>query len=187
MEPKIILDLCGGTGSWSAPYREAGYDVRIVDPFSDHPDATREDVRLYVPPENVHGVLAAPPCTDLAGSGARWWAAKGPGALLEALSIADACLRIIIRSRPEWWALENPVGRLRTYYGDPRLIFHPWEFGHPTLKRTLLWGDFTVPERTPVEPTDGQVVWRMGPSPDRAKKRSMTPLPFARAFLKANP
>lgn len=46
---------------------------------------------------------------------------------------------------------------------------------------------FTTPERTPVEPVDGQVVWRMGPSPDRARLRSMTPAPVAEAFALANP
>ena len=53
---KLILDLCGGTGSWSKPYAEAGYHVRIID--------LPEDVRLLEPPRApVHGILAAPPCT----------------------------------------------------------------------------------------------------------------------------
>lgn len=43
---RIILDLCGGTGSWSKPYQEAEYDVRIIT----LPDY---DVRTYIPPENV--------------------------------------------------------------------------------------------------------------------------------------
>jgi hypothetical protein len=54
---KIILDLCGGTGSWSRPYKEAGYDVRVIT----LPD---NDVRNYTPPRNVYGILAAPPCTE---------------------------------------------------------------------------------------------------------------------------
>jgi len=83
-----ILDLCGGTGAWSRPYAEAGYDVRVIT----LPDY---DVRLFEYIGKVHGVLAAPPCTDLAVSGARWWAEKGGQALLNALAIADACLRIV--------------------------------------------------------------------------------------------
>jgi hypothetical protein len=51
---KIILDLCGGTGAWSRPYRLAGYDVRVIT----LPDY---DVRCFEPPENVYGILAAPP------------------------------------------------------------------------------------------------------------------------------
>jgi len=52
---KIILDLCGGTGSWSKPYKDAGYDVRNIT----LPDY---DVRNYKPPKNVYGILSAPPC-----------------------------------------------------------------------------------------------------------------------------
>ena len=54
MAERIILDLCGGSGSWSRPYQEAGYDVRLIT----LPDY---DVLDYEPPEGVHGILAAPP------------------------------------------------------------------------------------------------------------------------------
>lgn len=50
---KIILDLCGGSGSWSRPYKEAGYDVRLI-------TLPEYDVLTYEPPENVYGILAAP-------------------------------------------------------------------------------------------------------------------------------
>ena len=53
----IILDLCGGSGAWAKPYIDAGYDVRTVT----LPD---NDVRDYCPPDNVRGILAAPPCTE---------------------------------------------------------------------------------------------------------------------------
>jgi len=77
----------------------------------------------------VHGILAAPDCTNLAGSGARWWAAKGEGALVTALSLVDACVRIAWVQQPLWWALENPVGRLRRYLGPPRMTFDPADYG----------------------------------------------------------
>jgi len=95
MERKIIIDLCAGSGAWSRPYQEARdsygnalYDVRLI-------TLPEYDVRTYVPPDNVYGILAAPPCTHLSSSGARWFKGKGNEALLEALSIVDACLRII--------------------------------------------------------------------------------------------
>lgn len=50
---KIILDLCGGSGSWSRYYKEAGYDVRVI-------TLPEYDVTTYEPPENVWGILAAP-------------------------------------------------------------------------------------------------------------------------------
>ena len=180
---KVILDLCGGTGAWSAPYREAGYDVRVVDVLDG------EDVRLFVAldPSDVWGVLAAPPCTHLAVSGARWWADKGETALLESLAIVDACLRVIVVSEPVWWALENPVGRLSTYLGHPRLTFDPCDYGDPYTKRTCLWGEFKEPKRTPVEATQGSKMHRVPPGPDRWRIRSKTPPGFARAFFEANP
>ena len=54
---KIILDLCGGTGSWSKPYKDAGYDVRLL-------TLPENDIRIFeLPKEKIHGILAAPPCT----------------------------------------------------------------------------------------------------------------------------
>ena len=176
----IILDLCGGTGAWSAPYKEAGYEVIIVDLIQG------DDVRLFKPPKNVYGILAAPPCTHLCGSGARWWKEKGDAALLDALSIVDACLRIIYMSNPVFWALENPVGRIVHYLGKPKMYFQPYEYGDPYTKKTCVWGDFNIPKKTPVEPTEGGKICRLPPSPDRSKLRSITPQGFARAFFDAN-
>lgn len=177
-----ILDLCGGSGSWSDPYRERGYYVEVLDlrDGCDVRDLKYRDIE-------VRGILAAPPCTDLAGSGARWWAGKGPDALREALAVADACLRAVTIYRPQWWALENPVGRLRQFYGPPRLTFNPCDYGDPYTKKTLLWGDFTIPERNPVEPTEGSKMHLLPPSADRAMLRSVTPPAFAERFAQANP
>ncbi len=174
----IILDLCGGTGAWSKPYKEADYDVRLI-------TTPEQDVRLFMPPRNVHGILAAPPCNHFAGSGARWWKEKGEVALFEGLAIVDACLRIIVVSKPKWWVLENPVGRLRRWIGPPVFMFNPCDYGDPYTKKTCLWGKFNIPKKSPVKPTD-QRIWRMPPSPERQEKRSITPAGFARAFFEAN-
>jgi hypothetical protein len=179
MIDKTILDLCGGTGAWSKPYRDAGYDVRLI-------TLPEHDVRLYMPPDNVYGVLAAPPCTHLAGSGARWWAKKGDTALFESLSIIDACMRIILLSKPQFWCLENPVGRLVHYIGKPVMYFQPCDYGDPYTKKTCLWGKFNVPERNPVEPTAGSKMHLMGPRRNRPELRSITPDGFAQAFFEAN-
>jgi hypothetical protein len=176
---KIILDLCGGTGSWSKPYKEAGYDVRLV-------TLPGQDIRTYSFPKNVYGILAAPPCTDLAGSGARWWAGKGHGALLEALAVADACTRVILLTKPKFWVLENPVGRLSKYYGKPMMTFQPCDYGDPYTKRTCLWGSFKIPKKKSVKPTEGGKIWRMPPSEKRQELRSITPAGFAKAFYEAN-
>jgi site-specific DNA-cytosine methylase len=116
---KTILDLCGGTGSWSNPYKEAGYDVRLV--------TTPEiDVRSYEPPEDVYGILAAPPCTHFTVSGAQYWKEKdADGRTFEDITILTACLMIIARTQPRFWVIENPIGRMRNMLGEPDFKFDP--------------------------------------------------------------
>ncbi len=101
---KIILDLCGGSGAWSQPYKEAGYDVRVVT----LPDY---DLFTYQPPSNVYGILAAPTCTQF--SLART-TAKTPRDLRGGMALVKRCLEIIWEARfagtLHFWALENPMG-----------------------------------------------------------------------------
>lgn len=194
---KLILDLCGGSGAWSKPYAEAGYRVKIIDirentNLHQKQELIKMDVRgfnrLNLPPMGkVTGILAAPPCTHLASSGARWWKEKGEAALLEALSIVDACLRIVLINQPQWWALENPVGRLIYPLGPPVMYFNPCDFGDPWTKKTCLWGNFNIPHKLPVEPTQGSKIHLMPASKDRTAIRSLTPPGFAKAFFEANP
>jgi len=180
---KIILDLCGGTGSWSRPYRDAGYDVRLYDVNNGH------DVRLIKKSdEPIYGILASPPCTVFAGSGAKWKALRPVSEVLEGLSVIDACLRIIYACKPDFWAIENPVGWLKDYIGEPVMYFNPCDYGDPYTKKTCLWGEFNKPIKTPVEPTEGSKIHlKYGGRSNRTKTmRSITPPGFARAFYKAN-
>jgi hypothetical protein len=182
---KIILDLCGGTGSWSNPYKEAGYDVRLI-------TLPSYDVRTYVPPENVYGILAAPPCTHFSVSGAQYWKQKdADGRTFEDISILTACLIIIAKANPIFWVIENPVGRMRKLLGNPALIFDPCDFGDPYTKKTLLWGRFNIPEKHPVTPIrsnkQGSWLQSLGGKSDKTKElRSITPRGFAVAFYHAN-
>lgn len=131
---KIVLDLCGGTGSWSNPYKEAGYDVRLVT----LPD---NDVRTYEPPENVYGILAAPPCTEFS-------IAKNHNLkrnLDQGMEIVNACMKIIKKCNPVFYAIENPIGVLAKFLGKPQFTFQPYEFGDAWTKRTMLWGKFNKP------------------------------------------
>jgi hypothetical protein len=151
---------------------------------------TGEDVRLFkrIADRPVHGILAAPPCTVFANSGARW--PRSDDDMREGLSVVDACLRIIVAHKPIWWALENPTGKLKYFLGEPTLRFHPWQFGDPYTKLTCLWGNFNANlERTPVAPVEGSKMWASyGGKSERTKEaRSITPLGFARAFFLANP
>lgn len=137
------------------------------------------------------GVLAFPPCTDLASVGSLYWRAKGRRPLLRALAIADACLRVAVRSRADWWLVENPSGRLSTFWGPPDHVFSPHEYGgylapggDAYTKRTCLWvgGGFVMPQPRPVEPVEGSLVGVVS-SVDR---RDETPRGFARAVFLAN-
>lgn len=195
---KIILDLCGGTGSWSKPYKDAGYDVRIIT----YPEF---DVKTYEPPESVYGILAAPPCTMF--SMART-VAKTPRDLKGAMKIVEACLQIIWKcqtndTRLQFWALENPKARLRWFLGKPPFTFNPYEFGDPHRKPTDIWGNFnTELKRTPISLNPSQrkqshlnlqelpkLPQNYKLPPDMNKRqaaRSITPTGFAQAFFKAN-
>ncbi len=213
-QDKIILDLCGGTGAWSKPYADAGYDVRVI---TFPPD----DVRLYMKPIfKVYGILAAPPCTmfSLAGNKSRAEEKRNGSfdkKMIDALSIVDACLRIALISKPVFWVLENPVGTLKNYIGSPVMFFNPCDYGgymEPNektneltpaqdafTKKTGLWGVFNKPTQKSVEPEFVVCKSRgkkyspihynsVGLSPTkRAEVRSVTPTGFAKAFFEANP
>lgn len=149
LEVKTILDLCGGTGSWSAPYKKAGYEVVNVDL------EYGLDIHSFVVPEEVYGVLAAPPCQMFSFARTN---AKKPRDLDSGMNIILACLNIIwqcqhriskdtLQKPPlKFWALENPYhGMLKWFLGEPAYTFDPWEFGDPYKKRTALWGYFKPP------------------------------------------
>jgi hypothetical protein len=185
---KIILDLCGGTGSWSKPYADAGYDVRVIT-LPDH------DVLTYQPPTNVYGILAAPPCTMF--SLART-TAKTPRDFVGAMEVVRACLEIIWTARAsgslKFWALENPTAYLRQFLGKPPMTFQPFEFGDRYKKRTDLWGYYNEPRKKPVVLTEQEIKnSRVNTRPlpkipglSVADRRAITPQGFAQAFYKAN-
>jgi hypothetical protein len=182
---KIILDLCVGTGSWSNPYKEAGYDVRLIT-LPDH------NVLTYEPPENVYGILAAPPCTEF--SLAKRDAKRD---FFGAIEIVRACMNIIWNCRAQgklkWWALENPVGFMRQFLGHPHYTFKHWEYKEPVIKPTDIWGYFNLPK--PLVKSLPNNITQRSPSGktisikysnNNAEKRAITPPGFAQAFFKAN-
>ena len=135
---KTILDLCGGSGSWSRFYSDAGYDVRII-------TLPEYDVREYKPDVDVYGILAAPPCTEFSYLNCK--AEKRERDFDNGMEIVNACIKIIEACSPVFWALENPVGYLGKYLGKPNLVFQPWEYGDPWTKRTAIWGNFNIPKK----------------------------------------
>lgn len=196
---KVILDLCGGTGAWSKPYADAGYDVRNI-------TLPEHDVRTYQPPDNVYGILAAPPCTMF--SRART-TAKTKRDWAGAMEIVYACLKIIWECQYDnqfylkFWALENPVGHLKRFLGKPALIFQPFEYKDEYSKKTCLWGMFKNPafnlymplsenaklksrNNTRKLPDIPQDYKRDGLMSSIQIKRSITSPGFSKAFFGAN-
>lgn len=193
---KIILDLCGGTGAWSAPYKKAGYNVIVVT----HPE---HDVFTYKAPKSIYGILAAPTCTMF--SMART-TAKTPRDLAGGFNLVHECLKIIWSARFEgslkFWALENPVGYLRQLLGKPPLTFDPRDYGANYTKKTDLWGYYNFPKKNPRVMTEEEkarcaINNRVLPELPKdyilpnnfgkqAARRSMTDSHFAEAFFKAN-
>ena len=132
---KTILHLCADIGS----------DSRFYD-LSDDYEVIRigEEIGVenYTPPENVHGVIANPVCTDFS-------TAKGFHKFNDVdagMVLVNHCLRIIKECDPKWWVLENPFnGRLKDVLGKPLAVYQPWQYGSPWTKKTALWGNFKMP------------------------------------------
>lgn len=180
-----ILSLCDYSGTWSQPYRDAGYDVIQVDLKHG------QDIRNFrFQSHPVRGILAAPPCTEFSVSCTRFWKQKDEdGRTAEALRLVDACMRIIAAHDPLWWVLENPVGRLKDWIGPAKMFFDPCDYGDPYTKKTGLWGQFNPPAMSKVFPELGSSpITGLGGKSERTKElRSITPGGFAQAFFEANP
>lgn len=118
-------------------------------------------------------MIAFPPCTHVASSGARHFAAKrADGRQKEGIdlfmALANACLIPRV-------GIENPVGIMSRIYRKPDQIIQPWQFGHGETKATCLWLK-GLPELTPSNIVSGREhrIHKMSPSPDRWRERSRT-------------
>jgi hypothetical protein len=195
-----ILSLFDFSGNWSRPWKDAGYNVLQVD--------IKHDINILelevddIPFDSVYGILAAPPCTDFASSGAQYWKAKDlDGRTAHSLAMVDKVLEFVKYYEPTFWALENPVGRLsklRPTLGNP-WYFQPHEFAgwctskeqqehERYTKKTGLWGKFNKPAKIdPGNNPNNDWIMRLGGKSERTKElRSMTPTGFAIAFFEAN-
>lgn len=173
-QPKIILDLCGGTGAWSQPYKDAGYDVQVITlPAFDVAWTVFEDERMVfihdkdraknisVRYEDVYGIFAAPPCTMF--SRART-TAKTPRDFGAATETVRHCLNVIWQTQIhshftlQFWAMENPAGHLQRFLGKPPFKFHPYDFGDRHSKETFIWGNFNFPKKNPVKLNEEEIL-----------------------------
>jgi hypothetical protein len=200
---KTILSLCDYSGAWSKPYKDAGYNVIQVDlklgwdvilwPSMPSKQARlpRHFTDIVESWKNIfysrpYGILAAPVCTYFSASGARH--RRTDEQIKEGLALVDACIRIAWVTKPKFFCLENPVGKLSKWIGPPVYRFQPSDYGDNYTKKTCLWGYFNIPPKTPVIPTQGSKMHlKYGGKSDRTKElRSITPAGFAEAFFKVN-
>jgi site-specific DNA-cytosine methylase len=115
-------------------------------------------------------MIAHPPCTHLAVSGARWFKdrqVEQAAALEFVRTLLDAPIPRI--------ALENPVSIISSHIRKPDQIIQPWQFGHPESKATCLWLK-GLPPLAPTNIVAGRAprVHHEPPGPDRWKNRSRT-------------
>lgn len=115
-------------------------------------------------------MIAHPPCTHLAVSGARYFYRK-QAEQTEALEF----VRLLMNAPIEHIAVENPISVISSRIRKPDQIIQPWQFGHGETKATCLWLK-NLPKLQPTNIVDGreQRVHKMPPSPDRWKERSRT-------------
>ena len=117
-------------------------------------------------------IVAFPPCTHLAVSGARYFEQKRKdGRQQQGIDF----FMEFTKSDCEKIAIENPIGIMSTHYRKPDQIIQPWMFGHGETKATCLWLK-NLPKLEPTNIVDGreQRIWKMPPGPERAKERSRT-------------
>lgn len=126
-------------------------------------------------------MIAHPPCTHLAVSGARWFPEKIASG--EQQAGIDFFMKLASLPIPRI-AIENPICIMSSVWREPDQIIQPYEFGHPEFKATCLWLKGLPPLRPSNRlkpPKKGDAEWeawnrvhRMPPGEDRWKERSRT-------------
>jgi hypothetical protein len=165
------------------------YSCDLLDCSGGHPEwHIRGDVLpLLEQPWDM--VLAFPPCTHLASSGARWFEQKrADGRQRQAISFF---LEFTTLDHVPLVAIENPIGIMSSKYRKPDQIIQPWMFGHPETKATCLW----LKGLKPLVPTDNvreemetlptsqkHRVHYLPPGPERSILRSKTYSGIAKAM-----
>lgn len=172
-----VLIACESSGTVRRAFRALGHDAWSCDllPADDPTPYHIKGDALPVMRRGWDLIIAHPPCTHLACSGARHFAAKrADGRQADGIALFMAMVRACARGAP-LWAIENPVGIMSTIYRKPDQIIQPWQFGHGECKATCLWLG-GLPTLRPSRVVSGreQRIHRMAPGPLRWKARSKT-------------
>ena len=171
-----VLVACEYSGVVREAFRKKGHDAFSCDLLpSEIPSKYHQqgDIRefLYEDGDNHWDLMIAhPPCTHLAVSGARWFKDKQ-----EEQKEALEFVRMLLDAPITKIALENPVSIISSRIRKPDQIIQPWMFGHGETKATCLWLK-NLPKLTPTNIVEGREhrIHMMAPGPDHWKERSRT-------------
>lgn len=168
-----VLIACEFSGTVRDAFTQAGHIAWSCDLLpSDKPGMHHQGNVLDIINEGWDLMIAHPPCTHLAVSGARYFAEKRKdGRQQEAIQFFMS----LINAPIPCIAVENPVCIMSSHYRKPDQIIQPWQFGHGETKATCLWLK-NLPKLKPTKIVNGREnkVHRMPPSKDRWRKRSIT-------------
>jgi hypothetical protein len=166
-----VLVACEYSGTVRDAFRARGHDAMSCDLLpTDVPGPHYQGDVLDVLGDGWDLMIAHPPCTHLAVSGARWFHLK-----LQEQADALDFVRLLMGSPIPRIAVENPVSIISSRIRKPDQIIQPWQFGHGETKATCLWLK-GLPKLKPTNIVDGREarIHRLPPSPDRWKIRSTT-------------
>ena len=178
-----ILIACEYSGMTRRAFAALGHDVISADfePSEDNsPFHYQGDCFDLINDQQFDLMIAHPPCTHLAVSGARHFARKiASGEQQAALEFVQ---RLLDAPIPKI-ALENPISIISSRIRKPDQIIQPWQFGHGETKATCLWLK-GLPKLIPTNIVEGRSdrIHKMPPSPTRWKERSRTYEGIAAAF-----
>lgn len=174
-----VLVACEFSGIVREEFNKLGFDAWSCDIIdSEIPGKHIKDDVLNVIDQDWDLMIAHPPCTHLAVSGARWFKNKQVEQR-EALEFVKRLLEADIKHI----ALENPVSIISSRIRKPDQYIQPYEFGHGETKKTGLWLK-NLPKLKPTNIVEGRKsrVHLEPPSKDRWKNRSRTYKGIARAM-----
>lgn len=167
-----ILIACEYSGRVREAFRARGHDAWSCDVLESEDNSSyhiQDDVRKVVK-SHWDMMIAHPPCTHLAVSGARWFKDKR---YEQALAIEF--FMFLVKQPIDKIAIENPISIMSTKWRKPDQIIQPWQFGHGETKATCLWLK-NLPLLQPTNIVEGREakIHRMSPGPNRWKERSRT-------------
>ena len=179
-----VLIACEFSGTVRDAFSALGHDAWSCDllPSETPGNHFQGDVLDFMRDKYFDLMIAHPPCTDLAVSGARHFAQKiADGRQQASLNFVKALFNAPIPHI----AIENPVSIISSKIRKPDQIIQPWQFGHGETKATCLWLK-GLPKLEPTNIVSGREarIHKMAPSPDRWKERSKTYQGIADAMAK---